>query len=194
MENWGLVTYSPDLLYINKVDFGERWVADAANFIGHEIMHQWTGNLITCTWWDELWINEAFAEMGAYLALSYFEPEWNAINEIVEWDLFYALRSDALIYSRPIINKQNNDDYLVESPVSIARQFDSVAYSKGALILRMTIHVMEEKRWQWGMQKYLAENQYSNTDGSIYFRYMQEALVNILPTDKKWDVIQSSEN
>ena len=48
--------------------------------------------MITCDWWDEIWINEAFAEYGTYIALRYSEPDWNPWNEYLRWDLFSALK------------------------------------------------------------------------------------------------------
>ena len=58
MENWGLVTYQYYLIYVNEVDFPTDSAIRVAEIISHELTHQWTGNLITCSWWDEIWINE----------------------------------------------------------------------------------------------------------------------------------------
>ena len=81
-----------------------------------------------------------------------------------------ALRADARPDSRPLINKQNNDGFVVESPLEVTTQFDVIAYRKGGAVNRMVIHAMEEARWQNGMSKYLRDNQYENVDGQIYFR------------------------
>merc|ERR1711892_1149068 len=176
MENWGLVTYQYYLIYLNDVDYFEKTIASAAEVIGHELMHQWTGNLITCTWWDEIWINEAFADIGGYLGLRYAEPTWNWESEMTTYELYTGLRADATVNSRPIINKQNNDGFVVESPGQISAQFDNIAYAKGGSINKMVIHAIQEHRWQSGMRSYLNQNQYQNTDGEIYFQFMEEAL------------------
>ena len=84
----------------------------------------------------------------------------------------YALRADAKTSSRPLINKQNNDGFVVETPLEVTAQFDTIAYSKGGAINKMLIHAMEEARWQNGMRKYLKENQYGTVDGQIYFRLL----------------------
>ena len=55
MENWGLVTYQYYLIYLNDVDYLESYVASGAEVIAHELMHHWTGNLVTCTWWPTDW-------------------------------------------------------------------------------------------------------------------------------------------
>ena len=75
MENWGLVTYQFYYIYTNEIDFPAWYSNDIAITIGHELIHQWTGNLISCGWWDDLWINEAFADFGGYLSLRWAEPD-----------------------------------------------------------------------------------------------------------------------
>ena len=188
MENWGLVTYQYYLIYINQVDYYESSIASVAEVIAHELTHQWTGNLITCSWWDEIWINEAFADIGGYLGLRYAEPTWNWESEMNTYEMFTALRADATTNSRPIINKQNNDGFVVESPGQISAQFDNIAYAKGGTVNRMVISNIEEKRWQSGMRSYLNENAYTNTDGQIYFSYMQQALDQNQEQNDLWQV------
>ena len=188
MENWGLVTYEYYMLYLNDVDFLEYYVSYGAQTIAHELMHQWTGNLVTCTWWDEIWINEAFAEIGQYLGLRYAEPTWNWESEMTTYELFTALRSDATTNSRPIINKQNNDGRVVESPLQIAAQFDNIAYYKGGSITKMVIHAMQEHRWQAGMKEFLRFHQYLNADGDDYFKFMEIAQYENDPIGSDWDL------
>ena len=152
------------------------------------MQHQWTGNLVTCTWWDELWINEAFADLGGYLGLRYAEPEWNWKNEFLVGEVYTGLRADDYIDSRPIINKQNNNGFKVDQPSTIGRQFDLITYQKGGSILLMVMQAMTEKRWQYGMQIYLNEQKFTSTDGEIYFSYMQRAVEEVALDDKKWEL------
>ena len=188
MENWGLVTYQYYLIYVNDVDYVESAVASVAEVVAHELTHQWTGNLITCEWWDEIWINEAFADIGGYLGLRYAEPSWNWESEFTVHELYGALRADAMTNSRPLINKQNNGGAVVESPQQINRQFDGIAYAKGGSINRMVMGAMEERRWQAGMRDYLTKNAYTATNGEIYFDHMQTALDENKPLDPEWDL------
>ena len=178
------MTYQYYLIYVNENDYPTDSVVRVGEIISHELTHQWTGNLITCSWWDELWINEAFADLGGYFGLRYAHPEIIWENQFVFKELFVSLRADALVTSRPIINKQNNNDFVVETPSDINRQFDNIAYAKGGSINKMVIHAMEERRWQYGMRIYLKENQYENTDGEIYFDFMQMALDDMEASDK----------
>lgn len=76
MENWGLVTYRYYYTYINAEDYFQESVVSSSRIIGHELTHQWTGNYVTCSWWDEIWINEAFANLGGYFGMRYSDPDW----------------------------------------------------------------------------------------------------------------------
>ena len=123
MENWGLVIYQTYLVYIKPEESYESSVLSTASginrktfscslcftprisVIAHELQHQWTGNLITCTWWDEIWINEAFADFGGYLGLRWAEPEWDWKAEFFIDEFTVGLRADHTITSRPLINK-----------------------------------------------------------------------------------------
>ena len=123
----------------------------------------------------------------------YFHPGWFKIllplrfliggyfKPIKKRETFQALRADASIYSRPIINKQNNNGSTVESPYEIGSQFDSIAYAKGGNIHKMVQHVIDERRWQAGMREYIQANLYGNTDGRIYFSHMQHAINTVPP-------------
>ena len=134
MENWGLVTYKMGLIYNNPEvrahrtvlssqkgqttvierntsmqspikEFPEGLNVQVASVFAHELAHQWTGNLVTCSWWDEIWINEGFADIGGYLGLRYAEPTWNWYNEFWNSQHMNGLRVDARPTTRPLINK-----------------------------------------------------------------------------------------
>ena len=70
MENWGLVTYREYYLYYVEGRDNFLRKRQSSSIIGHELIHQWFGNLVTCDWWDEIYINEAFGSIGGYLGLS----------------------------------------------------------------------------------------------------------------------------
>ena len=95
MENWGLVTYKMGLAYNNPLEFPEGLNVQVATVYCHELAHQWTGNLITTTWWDEIWLHESFADIGGFLGLRWAEPTWNWNNEFVNSQLMNGLRVDA---------------------------------------------------------------------------------------------------
>ena len=95
MENWGLVTYKMGLAYNDPIAFPEGLNVQVATVYCHELSHQWTGNLVTTTWWDEIWIHESFADIGGFLGLKFAEPTWNWNNEFVNSQVMNGLRVDA---------------------------------------------------------------------------------------------------
>ena len=108
MENWGLVTYKMGLAYNDPESFPEALNVQVATVYCHELSHQvwvgymhhfsriqWTGNLVTTTWWDEIWIHESFADLGGFLGLRWAEKTWNWENEFVNSQFMNGLRVDA---------------------------------------------------------------------------------------------------
>ena len=128
----------------------------------------------------EPWPGEGYAKITLHPArvynsgLRYAEPEWNWENEFVNSQYMNGLRVDARPSARPLINKQNNNGFVVETPTQITIQFDQVAYAKGGAILKMMQHVITEDAWVDGMQHFLDGEQFSAINGQLYFQYMQD--------------------
>uniref|UniRef100_A0A674P9K5 Aminopeptidase n=1 Tax=Takifugu rubripes TaxID=31033 RepID=A0A674P9K5_TAKRU len=102
MENWGLVTYRETALLIdpkNSCSSSRQWVALV---VGHELAHQWFGNLVTMEWWTHLWLNEGFASWIEYLCVDHCFPEYDIWTQFVSADYTRALDLDALDSSHPI--------------------------------------------------------------------------------------------
>uniref|UniRef100_A0A8C8ITM7 Aminopeptidase n=1 Tax=Oncorhynchus tshawytscha TaxID=74940 RepID=A0A8C8ITM7_ONCTS len=102
MENWGLVTYRETALLIdpkNSCSSSRQWVALV---VGHELAHQWFGNLVTMEWWTHLWLNEGFASWIEYLCVDHCFPDYDIWTQFVSADYTRALDLDALDNSHPI--------------------------------------------------------------------------------------------
>jgi aminopeptidase N len=129
MENAGLITYADQMLLLDPDRAStilKRWVA---SLVAHELAHHWFGNLVTMRWWDDLWLNEGFAEWAAGEALEALEPAWpNAAEQVRATG--YAMQGDALESARAMHAP-------AETPVEITAAFDAVAYDKTAAVLRM---------------------------------------------------------
>mgnify|MGYP000295901247 CR=1 FL=1 len=67
MENWGLITYKEYLLFFDERRDNFMRRRSISSVIGHELIHQWFGNTVTCHWWDEIYINEAFGSIGGFM-------------------------------------------------------------------------------------------------------------------------------
>lgn len=157
MENWGLITYREIALLVDPATTSLSTKQSAALVIAHELSHQWFGNLVTMQWWNDLWLNESFANMMEYVAIDALEPDWNiwldqATNEVVS-----ALRRDSLDGVQPI-------QIDVTHPDEISTIFDpSIVYAKGGRLLRMLQAYIGDEAMKQGLQHYFQTHQYTNT-------------------------------
>ncbi|EDO44762.1 predicted protein [Nematostella vectensis] len=165
MENWGLVTYRETALLIdpeNSSSATKQWVALV---VGHEIAHQWFGNL---EWWTHLWLNEGFASWIEYLCVDHCFPEYDIWTQFVTSDLARALELDALKNSHPI-------EVPVGHPAEIDEIFDAISYSKGASVIRMLHQYIGDKDFRAGLNQYLNKFKYSNASTDDLWDYLGEA-------------------
>uniref|UniRef100_A0A3P8ZUA0 Aminopeptidase n=1 Tax=Esox lucius TaxID=8010 RepID=A0A3P8ZUA0_ESOLU len=155
MENWGLVTYRETALLIdprNSCSSSRQWVALV---VGHELAHQWFGNLVTMEWWTHLWLNEGFASWIEYLCVDHCFPEYDIWTQFVSADYTRALDLDALDNSHPI-------EVNVGHPSEVDEIFDAISYSKGASVIRMLHNYIGDEDFRKGMHSYLLKFQHKN--------------------------------
>uniref|UniRef100_A0A668W056 Aminopeptidase puromycin sensitive n=1 Tax=Oreochromis aureus TaxID=47969 RepID=A0A668W056_OREAU len=155
MENWGLVTYRETALLIdpkNSCSSSRQWVALV---VGHELAHQWFGNLVTMEWWTHLWLNEGFASWIEYLCVDHCFPEYDIWTQFVSADYTRALDLDALDSSHPI-------EVNVGHPSEVDEIFDAISYSKGASVIRMLHNYIGDEDFRKGMNAYLLKFQHKN--------------------------------
>ena len=155
MENAGAVTFREDLLvFRSKVT--ERMYNARANTILHEMAHMWFGNMVTMKWWDDLWLNESFAEWSSYLALveaTKFKNSWAGFNaERKNW----AYRQDQLSSTHPIASDMIDID-------TVKANFDGITYAKGASVLHQLVAHVGRDNFIKGLQKYFAKHAFKNT-------------------------------
>ncbi|XP_003222532.2 puromycin-sensitive aminopeptidase [Anolis carolinensis] len=155
MENWGLVTYRETALLIdpkNSCSSSRQWVALV---VGHELAHQWFGNLVTMEWWTHLWLNEGFASWIEYLCVDHCFPEYDIWTQFVSADYTRAQELDALDNSHPI-------EVMVGHPSEVDEIFDAISYSKGASVIRMLHDYIGDEDFRKGMHLYLTKFQHKN--------------------------------
>nr|KAF6296479.1 aminopeptidase puromycin sensitive [Myotis myotis] len=155
MENWGLVTYRETALLIdskNSCSSSRQWVALV---VGHELAHQWFGNLVTMEWWTHLWLNEGFASWIEYLCVDHCFPEYDIWTQFVSADYTRAQELDALDNSHPI-------EVSVGHPSEVDEIFDAISYSKGASVIRMLHDYIGDTDFKKGMNMYLTKFQQKN--------------------------------
>jgi len=167
MENWGAILYRDTSLLIDpklSSDAAKRRVAEV---VSHEIVHQWFGNLVTMGWWNDLWLNEAFATWLAYKIVDATTPEWKV------WDEFdqgkrSPLSIDALPGTRPVRSD-------AATPAEIQAQFDPMSYQKGGAILRMIEGYIGEAAFREGIRAYMKKWAYKNAEASDLARELELA-------------------
>ena len=155
MENWGAITYRETALLVDpeQSSAGTRqWVAEV---IAHEMAHMWFGDMVTMSWWNDLWLNESFASWMGDKAVDHLYPEWDLWTQFLTLDTNRALSLDGLKNSHPIEQEVNN-------PAEIGQLFDAISYSKGASILRMLEQFLGPEDFQQGLHQYLTHHQYGN--------------------------------
>ena len=127
-----------------------------ANTILHEMAHMWFGNMVTMKWWDDLWLNESFAEWSSYLAMvegTRFKNSWTGFNqERKNW----AYRQDQLSSTHPIVTDMVDID-------TVAGNFDGISYAKGASVLQQLVVHVGRENFISGLQKYFAKHAFKNT-------------------------------
>lgn len=159
MENWGLVTYREPFLLADPDTTSQSSKETIAMVIAHEISHQWFGNLVTMRWWDDLWLNESFANVMEYVAVDDMFPEWHIWNTFVANEGLSAFRRDSL----PGVQSIKTE---VHHPDEINSLFDpSIVYAKGGRLLNMLRTYIGEQDFRAGLTQYFEKHTYSNTTG-----------------------------
>ena len=150
MENAGLVTYREQFLISDEASMSAPDKLRAQSIIAHELAHMWFGNLVTMQWWDDLWLNEAFATWMSNRVLKAIapetEPELQAVNAMLE-----VMETDALVSATPI-RKQ------IENSGDIHNAFDRITYVKGLSVLRMLENWVGPNEFRDGIRTYLTKH------------------------------------
>jgi puromycin-sensitive aminopeptidase len=167
MENSGLVVFRQELLIMDPQNSSWKQEKSVAHVIAHEFAHMWFGNLVTMQWWDDLWLNEAFAEWVSYRVVAEISPEYKV------WDDFqgsnnYALGADALENTHPIYSP-------VQTPSQAMELFDVITYFKGCAVLRMLENFLGSDAFCNGLRTYMQEFTERNARGSDLWRHLQGA-------------------
>ena len=150
MENAGLITYRETRILIDPADASEDARRAFVVLAAHEIAHHWFGDLVTPAWWDDLWLNEAFANWMEEKVMGLFSPAWGLrVPVVVERDR--ALHADGLITARRVRQP-------IESADDIATAFDRITYDKGAAVIRMFEAWIGADDFRDGVRAYLAKH------------------------------------
>ena len=156
MENLGAITFRETALLVDETAASHAELERVADVVAHENAHMWFGDLVTMTWWNGIWLNEAFATFMEMLAVDAWKPEWQ------RWTTFgvsraAALSLDGLHSTRPI-------EFPVTSPRDADAMFDVLTYEKGASVLRMLEQYLGAVTFREGVRDYLRTHRFANAD------------------------------
>ncbi len=156
MENVGLITYRDSYLIIDRAKATQDELLRSVDVIGHEIAHQWFGNLVTMAWWEGAWLNEAFASFMEMKATHAMRPEWKRWLTFANLEVPWAMGTDQLASTRPI-------EFEVKAPEEVDQMFDAITYGKGSAVLHMIDEFMGVENFRKGVGSYLRKHAYANT-------------------------------
>jgi aminopeptidase N len=154
MENAGMVTFTDDFLFRSKVTLDRRRLR--ATVVAHEMAHMWFGDLVTMRWWDDLWLNESFAELLGTLTVD------EATGLPGSWAAFTVSRktwgyaADQLPTTHPVTTD-------VADTQSALLNFDGISYAKGASVLRQLMAYVGRDAFFAGVRAYLDRHAWGNT-------------------------------
>jgi puromycin-sensitive aminopeptidase len=156
MENLGAITFRETALLVDGKAASHAELQRVADVVAHENAHMWFGDLVTMSWWNGIWLNEAFATFMEMLAVDDWKPEWQ------RWVAFgvsraAALSVDGLHSTRPI-------EFPVRAPREADAMFDVLTYEKGASVLRMLEQYLGSEIFREGVRDYLRTHAFANAD------------------------------
>ena len=154
MENWGAIVFRDMYVLIDAATSTrtKRWALDT---IAHEIAHQWFGNLVTMSWWDDIWLNESFATFLEMRLIERLDPSLGSLENYIAYWIPLAFEGDSLPHTHPVTTR-------VDHPSQIAQVFDEISYGKGSAILRMIEAYLGEEAFRRGVADFLNRFRYAN--------------------------------
>lgn len=167
MENAGAVFFRETLLLVDPATVTLTEKKRVAEVLCHELAHMWYGDLVTMAWWDDLWLNEAFATWMAFQIVDDWKPEWKMWHEF-EQGRAAALSLDALANTHPIYAT-------VRTPAEATANFDLITYEKGASVVRMLERYLGAKKFRAGVRAYIREHREKNTVAADLWRALSKA-------------------
>ena len=166
MENAGADTYGDGIIFLQPgATTGDKQTFGMV--VAHELSHQWFGDLVTPAWWNDIWLNESFANWMGYRIGNEWRPELNiGVGALGEG--FSAMNTDALIVGRPIHQPiaQNSE---------IDSAFDSITYGKGGHVVAMIAAYLGDDKFKQGVRLHLQRHAYGNATSEQFFQSIADA-------------------
>jgi aminopeptidase N len=154
MENAGCVTFTEDYVFRSKVP--QATVERRALTVLHELAHMWFGDLVTMRWWDDLWLNESFAEYASTRCQAEATRWRSAWTTFLSSEKAWAYRQDQLSSTHPIVAE-------IGDLADVRVNFDGITYAKGAAVLKQLVSWVGKDAFDEGVRRYFRRHAWSNT-------------------------------
>ncbi len=165
MENAGCITFRDEYIFRTKPSGAQ--LEQLTNTILHELAHMWFGDLVTMKWWDDLWLNESFAEFMSYWCMAEgtrFSDAWTGFTMRKVW----GVNCDQLPTTHPIVAP-------ITDLADVEVNFDGITYSKGACVLRQLVAYVGEDNFLMALRNYFASHEYSNATLADFLGELENA-------------------
>jgi alanyl aminopeptidase len=160
MENAGMVTYEQAMLLAKPAKDSLQRQRTYASVAAHELAHQWFGDLVTNAWWNDIWLNEAFATWMSSKLLAEWKPEWKTRLDDVQTQI-RAERADSLVSARKIRQE-------IVSQGDIDNAADSITYDKGSAVIGMFERWIGADEFRKGVRGYLERYAFRNASAADF--------------------------
>jgi len=154
MENWGAVTFIDNAMLFDPANSSQSTKEEIHLVVAHEMAHQWSGDLVTMGWWDNIWLNEGFATWMELKATDHFNPAWETWPR-QHGDRERAMAQDAQPTTHPI-------QQVIRDESEANSAFDGISYQKGGLVIRMIEDWITPDVFRDGMRHYMNAHKFSN--------------------------------
>ena len=165
MENAGADLYQDSLIVMDEAATTQQ-KRSFGMVVSHELAHQWFGDLVTPAWWDDIWLNESFANWMGYRIGNLWRPDLN-IGAGALAEGFAAMNTDALLAGRPIHQQ-------IEKNAQVDAAFDSITYGKGGQVVAMIAAFLGDDKFKAGVRRYMAAHRNGNATSADFFAAMAE--------------------
>jgi aminopeptidase N len=165
MENAGAVTITEVYVFRSKVT--EALIERRALTVLHELAHMWFGDLVTMRWWDDLWLNESFAEYASTRCQSEATRWPNAWTTFLSAEKSWAYRQDQLVSTHPIVADIGDLE-------DVEANFDGITYAKGASVLKQLVHWVGQDDFDAGLRQYFGAHAWGNTELADLLSHLEE--------------------
>ncbi|MCX7218485.1 MAG: M1 family aminopeptidase [Burkholderiales bacterium] len=166
MENWGAIFSFEAAMLLDPTISTQSNKEAIFSIAAHEMAHQWFGDLVTMQWWDDLWLNEGFAEWMESRTTARLHPEWNtSLNAVGARN--QAMNLDSLRTTHPVVQH-------VATVEQANQAFDEITYQKGEAVIRMLENYVGEKAWRDGVRAYMKQHAYGNTKTDDFWHQIEK--------------------